>query len=137
MSINADWEKFLGAPNTPSLTRFHITIGRGGRITFNPTVFTRLGKPEAVCLFFNRRESKIALQPASPRFTEAFPIRSCAYGKIYYVAAATFVNHYGVRITQTHKFNRPEIAADGKLILNLNDTTVVSRPRKKSSPPGP
>ena len=133
MSINADWEKFLGGPNTPSLDRFHITIGRGGRLAFNPTVFKRLGKPEAVSLFYNRRESKIGLKETSPRFKEAFPVRSCAGGKIFYVSAATFVNHYGVKITATHKFNRPAFDVDGKLILTLSDTTIVSRVREKKS----
>ena len=134
MSINADWEKFLGGPIKLPKDRLHASISRHSVIAINARVFQMIGKPEAVALYFNRREQKIGVKAASPRFHEAFPIKK--YGgtdTTRYVNAASFCSHYGISITETHKFNRPEMAADGMLVLNLNDTTVVKRLRNRNS----
>ena len=134
MSINADWEKFLGGPVRPSNEDAHITLSKGGVITFNRFVFGMIGKPEAVSLHFNRRERKIGLKAASPRFPEAFPVLAAGPRKnTRRICAASFCKHYGIKITETHKFTRPDLAADGMLVLDLNYTTVVSRVRNRDS----
>ena len=44
---------------------------------------------------------------------------------------AEFCRHYGIRVSETHRFLDPHFAPDGKLILNLNETVIVSRRRRK------
>ena len=132
MSINADWEKFLDGPIKSIGREPRVTISYRGVIVFNGLMFERLGKPEAVELFYNRREQKIAMKKTSPRFNEAFPLhRVRSDSGTRYINAASFCIHYGLEITGTHKFLRPEIDADGRLVLNLNETIQVSRVREK------
>ena len=131
MSINADWEKFLGGPNRPKDKQLHVTVSNHHRIQFNAYTYQKLGSPEAVCLYFNRREQKIAIQPAALRFNEAFPVTPRISRSTRVILAAPFFTNYGIKITATHKFIRPEIDTDGRLILNLNETVKVSRVREK------
>jgi hypothetical protein len=83
-----------------------------------------------VHLFYNRRRDQIALQPTSSRLPEAFPVKEFGTGS-YYIPANTFCTHFGIRIDATHKFTRPEISPEGRLILNLSETTLVTRTRHK------
>lgn len=131
MSINADWEKFLGGPNRSKDGQLHVTISNQHRIRFNAYAHKRLGSPEAVYLYFNRREQKIAIQAADPRFDEAFPIMPPGSRSTRIILAASFFTNYGIKVTATHKFIRPEMDADGRLVLNLNETVKVSRARVK------
>ena len=134
-SVDVEWEKFLGGPAQPSAVRMYATIARGGRIHINANLYKRLGNPEAVWLFFNRRLQQIAIQATSPRMSEAFPVKLNCSSKnsTRYISAATFCTHFGIKIRETHSFNHPHFSADGKLILNLNETTVIRRTRKRRS----
>ncbi|MEQ1763499.1 MAG: hypothetical protein ABL984_10185 [Pyrinomonadaceae bacterium] len=133
-SVDVEWEKFLGGPVKPPALRMHATIARGGRIQLNANLFKRLRSPEAVWLFFNRRLQQIAIQATSLRMPEAFPIGfSSSKKSTRYISAASFCTHFGIKIRQTHSFNDPHFSADGKLILNLNETTIVSRTTKRRS----
>ena len=128
MSINADWEKFLGGPVRPPQQSAHITISKAGVIKLNAFAHKLLNNAEAVQLFFNKREQKIGIKESSPRFFEAFPVKGRpALGTTRLVYASSFMKHYGIKVTATHKFNRLDQAHDGMLILNLNDTTMISR----------
>ena len=130
MSINADWEKFLAGPNRSPRTSPNITISERAHIQFNTFTFEMLGKPEAVELFFNRREQKIGMKAASPRFRESFPVKVIKPGaSTRIVNAAAFCKHYRIAITETHKFLHLELVGDRMLVLNLNDTIIVSRIR--------
>ena len=132
--VDVEWEKFLGGPVKPPALRMHASIGRGCRINLNANLFKRLGSPEAVWLFFNRRLQQIAIQATSPRMSEAFPLRfSSNRRSTRYISAASFCTHFGIKIRQTHSFNAPHFSPDGKLILNLNETTIVSRPRRRTA----
>ena len=128
--VDVEWEKFLGGPVKPPALRMHATIARGGRIQINANLYKRLRSPEAVWLFFNRRLQQIAIQATSLRMPEAFPLRfsSSTRRSTRYISAASFCTHFGIKIRQTHSFNDPHFSPDGKLILNLNETTIVSRP---------
>ena len=132
MSINADWEKFMGGPIRAMRSGPHITISRRGVISFNKMAFDMIGKPEAVTLFYNRREQKIGMKGASPRFSEAFPvIASRPAATTRTVLAMSFLKHYGISVTETHKFLRPDLIGDRMLVLNLNETVIVSRVRDR------
>lgn len=130
-SVTVEWEKFMGGPVKPSSLRMHATIGRGGRIHLNSNLLKRLGNPEAVWLFFNRRTQQIAVQSTSIRMLEAFPVIKPTKQSTLYINAASFCSHFGIKIRQTHRFTEPHFSADGKLILDLNKTVIVSRPRRR------
>ena len=132
MSINADWEKFLGGPIKAQGTEARVTIAGRKTITFNSFVFDRLGKPEAVELFYNRREMKIGVKKTSPRFNEAFPVhRVQDTSGTRYINAASFCIHHGIDVNGTNKFLRPDFIGDRMLVLNLNETIVVTRVRNR------
>src|SRR5437762_1895312 len=128
MAIDSEWEKFHGGPTLPSTDRFHVTINRGGKILLNDRTFRELGKPEAVHLFFNRERDQIAVQPTSARAPTAFPVRKRT-GRGFHIYASPFCLHFGIKIDATHSFTQPEIA-DGRLILKLSETVIVSRVRR-------
>src|SRR5688500_12394471 len=126
-----EWEKFLGGPTKSPAIRMHATLTSQYRIHLNRNLYQRLGNPEAVCLYFNREQQMIAVQAASPRLNEAFPVGTLYSKTTRYIPAATFCRHYGIRVNETHRFLDPHFAPDGKLILNLNETVIVSRKRRK------
>ena len=128
--IGKSWEEFVGKPTESTHTRIHVTIDKGHRIRFNSNIFKRMGKPEAVRLSYNRDEDKIALKPSSPRFTNAFPIRTVRNS--FQVNAAPFCRHFGIKITSTHKFLRPEFEGESELVLKLSETIRVERVRTKA-----
>lgn len=130
-SVDIEWEKFLGGPVKPPALRMHASLGRIGRIHLNANLYKRLGSPEAVSLYFNRRLQQIAVQAASSRMPEAFPVLD-KYGRsTRYINAASFCDHFGIKIRQTHRFIDPHFSAEGRLILNLNQTVIVTRRMKK------
>ncbi len=125
--VDVEFEKFTGGPVKPPSLRMHATIASGGRIHINANLFKRLGNPEAVWLFFNRRTHQIAVQSTSIRMPEAFPVNKPMSQSTRYICAASFCGHFGIRIRQTHRFTDPHFSTDGKLILDLNKTVIVSR----------
>ena len=88
--VDVEWEKFLGGPVKPPALRMHATIARGGRIHLNANLYKRLGSPDAVWLFFNRRLQQIAVQATSLRMPEAFPVGALSNHTTRYISAASF-----------------------------------------------
>lgn len=131
--VDVEFEKFTGGPVKPPSLRMHVSIARGGRIHINANLFKRLDNPEAVWLFFNRRTQQIAVQSTSIRMPEAFPVIKFRKQSTRYISAASFCMHFGIKVRQTHRFTEPHFSADGKLILDLNKTVIVSRTRKRPS----
>jgi hypothetical protein len=129
-----EFEKFIGGPVKQPSLRMHATIARTYRIHLNANLFKRLGKPEAVWLFFNWRTQQIAVQPTSLKMPDAFPVGTLHSKATRYVNAASFCTHYGIRIRQTRRFTEPNFSADGKLILDLTKTVIVSRTRTPKTP---
>lgn len=125
MSIDSEWEKFHGGPAQPPHKKMHATIGPKRKILINGNLYRAWGKPEAVYLFYNRSRDQIALQPTSPRVPAAFPIRENR--KCYEIAASSFCRHFNINISATHKFLDPDLTSDGKLILKLSETILVTR----------
>jgi hypothetical protein len=129
MIINSEWEKFQGGPTQATQTRLHATIAPSFKIHLNANLHRQLGKPAAVHLLFNRQRDQIGLEPTSPRLPEAFPVKE--HNNVYYISAAPFCRHFGIKIDATHKFIRPEVSSDGKLILNLSETVLVTRKKRR------
>lgn len=133
MELDRKYEKFRGGPTIAKTDRVYSTINKRGMIFLNANLHRMVGKPGAVYLYFNREKDHIVLEPTSPRLPEAFPVRECQGG--YKVYAAPFCRHFGIKLDATHSFVCPDIFGNGKIVLDLSNTVIVSVPgsRKKKS----
>ncbi len=130
MRIDSDFEKFHGGPTLASRDRLHVTIGKKGLLYLNNNTHRLLGRPQAVYLHFNRAKEIIAVQPASPRMPEAFPVREKREG--FSIHATPFFRHFGICIDRTERFIRPDINEEGALLLELKYMAIATRsPRKR------
>ena len=129
MNLDREWEKFTGGPFVAFQDRIHVTLDGKGKLLLNRNVHRLLGKPEAVMLYFNRKKDTIGISPAHARLAEAFPVRPSGESFVIYVG--TFCRHFGIRLTTTEKFVRPDFDNDGILILELANTVTVSGYRSK------
>lgn len=126
--MDREFEVFRGGPNEALSKRLYVSINRGHLIMFNRNVYSELGRPEAVHLGYSRARDIIAVEAASPRLNDSFPVRSDRYN--FRICAAPFCRHFGIRIDSTLKFVRPDII--GKtLFLNLGETISTVRPRRR------
>jgi hypothetical protein len=131
MHMERDYERFRGGPNEAASKRVHITISPANLILLNRNIYERIGKPEAVYLYFSRERDSIGIEPTSPRFNEAFPVMP--NGRGWRINAAPFCRHFNIRINQTLKFIAPQIVGR-ELRLKLSDTvSVAARKRKKQA----
>lgn len=139
MSLEREWEKFRGGPNSGpnrSKNEARVTINRKGTIYLNDYAYNVVGRPKAVALYYNREEDSIALEPGYPRFKENFNVVKKQMG--WAIHASPFCRHYGIRIPTTERFIRPDLTNEGQMILNLRETVTVGGidRRKKTPEPG-
>lgn len=132
--MDREWEKFRGGPTQATRDRMHVTLSRRGLIYMNANTYRLLGRPTGVYLYFNRAKDSIAVEPASPRLPETFPVRRRQMG--HAILAAPFCRHFGIKLDTTEQFVRPDIDEKGVLRLDLSSTVTVSgiRRRKRGAP---
>jgi hypothetical protein len=130
MALDREWEKFKGGPRPLARDHVHVTLNRQSVFFLNDAALRLMGNPEAVHLYFNRNKDKIALTPASPRLSDAFPIRVKSNG-CRVVLASTFCQHYGIQMDATHKFVGADLDSEGNLVLDLSNTVIVASPRRR------
>jgi len=128
MSLDT-YEEFTGGPNFPSRDRVHITINKNGVIYMNASCYRMLGKPEAVKFFFDKTRDRIAIKPAHARLAGVFPVKQMA-NHSFLLNAASFCQHYGIRLSTTEKFVLPDLDDQGILHLDLRNTVTVTTKRK-------
>jgi hypothetical protein len=126
--IDRTFEKFLGGQNVAPKDRIHVTLNPKGRILLNRKVYGLLNQPEAVFLYYSRKDDTIAIEPTSLRLAAAFPVRPRS--TYYQIHASPFCRHNGIRITTTEKFIDPQIE-EGIMLLKLGETITVSGCRKR------
>ncbi len=127
MSMEREWEKFKGGPTVAKQNRLHVTMDRKGVIFMNGNMHRVLGKPAAVALYYNREKDMIAVEPANPRLEQNFPVRQKASGWV--ICASPFCRHFGIRLSATENFVRPDLDKAGVFLLSLGDTVTVARTR--------
>lgn len=126
--MDRDFETFLGGPNEAIAKRVHVTISPALLILLNRNVYTLMGRPEAVRLAFSRVRDTIAIEPASPRLNETFPVLT--HGASWRINSAPFCRHFNIKIDTTLKFIRPNL--EGRtLYLKLSETISVGRGKRK------
>ena len=129
--MDRDFERFHGGANEAMSKRLHVTISPAKLILLNRNIYDLLGKPGAVYLNFSRVRDTIAIEPASPRLPETFPVIQSGTG--WRINSAPFCRHFGIDIDTTLKFVRPDIVGNA-LYLNLGETISVGvRKRKKKT----
>jgi hypothetical protein len=131
VKTESEWEKYIGGPAETTLNRLHATINKKRKILLNANLYRKCNRPAAVFLSYNRRRNLIAIERADPNSTDAFPVRTNR--NCYEIMASSFCRHFGIKIDSTLKFLRPKFDDDRRLLLNLNDTTIVSRLDRKPS----
>ena len=132
MEMERDFEKFLAGPTPPATKRLHVTLNRNSVLSLNNNVYQKLGKPEAVCLYYSRTRDTIGILPVSPRMSEAFPVKPHLKTG-WRISIAPFCRHFGIRVDSTLRFVDPEIQGV-KLLLKLSHTVcaaLVPGKRKK------
>ena len=130
MDLDRTYERFRGGPFVGYHLRYHVTLARSGMLRINSNLYRAWGKPTGVYLYYSRENDKIALVPTTPRGSEAFPIKQIP-GDGFAIYATTFLRHFGLRFDATRKFVNPELREDGKLLLDLSNTIVVTKARRK------
>lgn len=126
--MDREFERFHGGPNEAASKRVHVTISPAHLILLNRNIYYTLGKPAAVYLNYSRTLDIIALEPASPRLPESFPVLQTGHG--WRINAAPFCRHFGIHIDTTLKFTRPDIIGNA-LHLKLSETVSVGRQKRK------
>lgn len=127
--MDREFERFRGGANEAMSKRLHVTISPANLILINRNVYELFGKPAAVYLNYSRSRDIIAIEHASPRSPECFPVVKNPMN--WRINAAPFCRHFGIKIDTTVKFTCPEIVGNA-LHLKLGETTIVGgRVRRK------
>jgi hypothetical protein len=119
--MEKEFEVFRGGPNEALSKRLYVTIGPVNQILLNRNIYIQMGRPEAVHLGFDRVRSIIAIEPASPRLNDSFPVVANLYN--YRINAAPFCRHFGIKIDTRLKFISPDLVGN---TLQLDLRHVVS-----------
>ena len=129
MALDREFERFHGGPNEPASKRVHITISPAKLILLNRNAYEMMGKPAAVYLNFSRQRDIIAIEPASERVHDSFPVIQNTSN--WRINAAPFCRNFNIDIDTQLKFIRPELEGDA-LMLKLRETVSVGgRKRRK------
>lgn len=124
MAFDRAWQRFNGGPNESLKSRVHVTINRFGNVLLNQRAFERLGRPEAVNLYYNPDLDSIGLESASPRLPQAFPIKAQGKAGGWRINAAPFLRHFGIQLDKTYRFINPRF--QGVTVeLRLTEITAV------------
>lgn len=126
--MDRDFERYRGGPNEALAKRLHVTISPQKLILINRNLYIAMGRPEAAHLGYSRERDCIAVEPASPRLPDAFPL--VANPRNWRINAAPFCRHFGIEIDTTLKFVRPEIIGR-MLLLKLGETVSVARGKRR------
>ena len=108
--------------------RLHVTVNARGNIYLSRRALEALQMPEAVVLLFDVEGKTIGVRRDSVDRRNSHRLTkkgSKEHGRVLY--AADFLAHYGIRITETLAFLKPELDDDGILVLNLKEAAAVGK----------
>ncbi|MEQ1603472.1 MAG: hypothetical protein ABL999_01235 [Pyrinomonadaceae bacterium] len=121
------WEVFTAGPTKPREDRLYLSLNSKGQIFINRHAVEALGSPQAVELLFSKPTTRIGIRRVAPHETSAFPLKERPDGQAKMIHASPFCRNHGIRVTGTVAFNHVELNEDAMLILDLTDTSRVSR----------
>jgi hypothetical protein len=126
MTVIRQWEEFQVGPNGDP-EDLHVTLSKKGEILVGARAFEKMKRPDAAVLLFDKVNSVIGLLPSHRRNANAYPLNEKPNAKYRVVRANRFCRHYGIKVERTVAFNKPEIDAEGILVLDLKATSVIGR----------
>ena len=126
--MDRQFERFRGGANEAASKRVYVSISPAHIILLNRNIYHKIGKPAAVYLNYSRELDIIAIEPASPRLPDSFPV--VANPCNWRINAAPFCRHFGIKIDTQLKFIDPELNGNA-LHLKLRETVVVGGLRKR------
>ncbi|CAN5526099.1 hypothetical protein BH10ACI2_BH10ACI2_08990 [soil metagenome] len=124
-----NFTEFQGGPN-PNITSSHrlrVTLNRRGAFLLNRHVHAAMGRPLAAKLLFDAENRMVALKPADPALSNAFPVFEKDKSQNHRIQASPFCKHAGIEVTGTIVFNEAHITREGALILDLKKTSQSIR----------
>jgi hypothetical protein len=127
------WEVFRGGQTVRGKQQLTISINKNMVLRLNPYAREILGKPDAVLLMFDKKESVIALAPTHANDPDRFDLKSKSNGQDWVVHTAPFCRHHNITVEQTERFVKPGLTREGYLTLDLKQTVLVRRRRPERS----
>lgn len=126
------WEVVPRGDVAPHAARLYVAMNPEGHITFNPRVFEKLGKPQAVLVMFDRVNSRIALKPTYKAVQNAYTIyQRGSDRRSMIVRVGRLLVEYGLQIPELLEFKNVEIDRDGQLILDLRTARSSNRGKRR------
>ena len=127
------WDIFRGGQTVPSNERLSVSINAKNVLTLNKYTREMLGRPEAVLVMFNKRDSVIGLSPTHAGDPDGFEVKPKNGGQNYIVHITPFCRHHNILIEATERFATPGLTREGYLTLDLKNTINVSNRRKRKT----
>ena len=122
------WQEYHFIRSGNNEDRIHVTLNPRGNIYLSKRALEELNSPEAVVLLFDPGNKTIGIRRAAAERRNAHRLKiKDARGRGKTVYAAEFLRHYGISVTDTLIFEKPELDDDGILILNLGETRAIRK----------
>lgn len=122
------WQEYQFIRTGNDDDRVHVTLNARGNIYLSKRALEELNSPEAVVLLFDPENKSIGIRRAAAERRNAHRLKiKDARGRGKTVYAAEFLRHYGVNVTDTILFEKPELDDDGILVLELGKTRVIKK----------
>ena len=114
-----EFEEFHMGPNSVSHGRPRVSLNVHGMFMLNSSTVNLLGNPEAVLLYYDRRNQRIGIRPGDADLSNSFPLNQNSSKYIYRICGNTFCRYHRIRTDEPVVFKEIEITPAKMLILDL------------------
>jgi hypothetical protein len=126
-----NFERFEDKPRAMTGNEPYVSIFPYGKMYLNRRTIELLGEPDAVALFYDKRQSVIGIQGVPPSRHYAFRLNKKDKRSLgSTIAATSFFNHHKIRPSETLAFPNLTVNDEGIMILDLNDVVIASKKGK-------
>jgi hypothetical protein len=121
-----NWIKFKAKSTRTIQHKMHVTLGRRKDFYLSSMALDELGRPKAVCLFYDVPNSRVGMSPAPLEDEDALPLHNLKT-KGAYLSAGTFCSEFGIRPESRIVFQDIRVNADGIMVLDLRTAKSVGK----------
>lgn len=129
--MERNWEECERDERPNRWSRLHVTMNPKGDISLTRLALDLLDTPEAVHLFFDKKNKLIGLKPTRLAMKNAYPVGKRGKRGGAVIRAFRLCQKFGINLDETVRFTDPHIDKDGILTLDLGKTTHCTSGRKK------
>jgi len=122
------YEKQRVSPGAPPF----ITVQARGVFSLNPSAYKALGEPQFVELLYSTEKSAIAIRTVTTETLTSYQVRSTNHGGAFNIAGKAFMTYHQITIPVSRRYT-PQYAADGIIIMSMNDPFVELHPTRGQS----